>query len=60
MRYYEKIGLLTEVQRDANGYRQYTKRTSRGFIFCFVCVRQACSSGRCSSFLICAAGVIPR
>ncbi|OBY78696.1 MerR family transcriptional regulator [Paenibacillus sp. KS1] len=25
LRYYEKIELLTEVQRDANGYRQYTE-----------------------------------
>lgn len=25
LRYYEKIGLLTAVQRDAKGYRQYTE-----------------------------------
>ncbi|WP_458117388.1 MerR family transcriptional regulator [Bacillus sp. PK3-130] len=25
LRYYEKIGLLNEVSRDANGYRKYTE-----------------------------------
>ncbi|AUZ28720.1 MerR family transcriptional regulator [Bacillus subtilis] len=25
LRYYEKIGLLREVRRDANGYRKYTE-----------------------------------
>ncbi|AYV69642.1 MerR family transcriptional regulator [Niallia circulans] len=25
LRYYEKIGLLNNVKRDVNGYRQYTK-----------------------------------
>ncbi|WP_253907616.1 MerR family transcriptional regulator [Bacillus sp. WMMC1349] len=25
LRYYEKIGLLPEIQRDSNGYREYTE-----------------------------------
>lgn len=25
LRYYEKIGLINDVQRDSNGYRQYTE-----------------------------------
>lgn len=25
LRYYEKVGLLTEVKRDINGYRQYSE-----------------------------------
>ncbi|WP_346773968.1 MerR family DNA-binding transcriptional regulator [Brevibacillus sp. SYP-B805] len=37
LRYYEKIGLLQGIHRDANGYRQYGESDMPGSIFCSVC-----------------------